>query len=72
MYFLTTWKTAMTYNHRFGFFYQDPTDFDPALQQQLPSLGAAVYKWVRCVCRAELRRLMSAVKSALLFIAWSL
>ena len=44
MYFLTTWKTAMTYNHRFGFFYQDPTDFDPALQQKLPSLAAPVYK----------------------------
>jgi prepilin-type N-terminal cleavage/methylation domain-containing protein len=44
MYFLTTWKTAISFSHRFCFFYQDPTDFDPSLQQQLPSLGAANYE----------------------------
>jgi len=44
MYFLTTWKTAMSYNQRYCFFYQDSSDFDPALQQQLPSLAAPNYK----------------------------
>jgi prepilin-type N-terminal cleavage/methylation domain-containing protein len=43
MYFLTTWKTALG-GSRSCFFYQDQADFDPTLQQQLPSLAAATYK----------------------------
>ncbi len=36
MYFFTTWDTA----NRIALFYQDPTDFEPALMQQLPALAA--------------------------------
>jgi hypothetical protein len=43
MYYLTTWKTALP-NSREAFFYQDSSDFDPALAAQLPQLASSFYK----------------------------
>jgi prepilin-type N-terminal cleavage/methylation domain-containing protein len=42
MYFLTTWKGAL--ESRQAFFYEDMSDFDPALIAQLPNLAAPRYK----------------------------
>jgi prepilin-type N-terminal cleavage/methylation domain-containing protein len=42
MYFLTTWQSGLS--SRLAFFSQDPSDFDPALTAQLPSLAAADFK----------------------------
>jgi prepilin-type N-terminal cleavage/methylation domain-containing protein len=38
MYYLTTWQP--NFRERECFFYQDPSDFDPALAEALPSLSA--------------------------------
>jgi prepilin-type N-terminal cleavage/methylation domain-containing protein len=42
MYFLTTWKGAL--DSRQCFFYQDASDFDPALVAALPELGASHFR----------------------------
>lgn len=42
MYYLTTWQP--NFNERQCFFYQDPSDFDPALVQALPNLAATKFK----------------------------
>lgn len=41
MYFLTTWETGIRW--RRAFMYQDPSDFDPALVQELPNLTAHIF-----------------------------
>jgi type II secretory pathway pseudopilin PulG len=42
MHFLTTWKGAT--QTRQAFFYQDPSDFDPALVKELPNLAGPLFK----------------------------
>ena len=42
MYFLTTWEGAL--ESRQCFFYQDPSDFDPALTAKLPNLAAPLFR----------------------------
>ncbi len=42
MYFLTTWQTGL--ETRQAFFYQDPSDFDPTLVQELPNLSSSRFK----------------------------
>jgi prepilin-type N-terminal cleavage/methylation domain-containing protein len=42
MYFLTSWSGLV--DSREGFFYQDPSDFEQALINNLPSLAASNYK----------------------------
>jgi prepilin-type N-terminal cleavage/methylation domain-containing protein len=41
MYFLHTWESSPSFTgKRIAYFYQDPSDFDPTLRQQLPALLA--------------------------------
>ena len=42
MYFLTTWRAYNT--NRLGFFYQDPSDFDPVLKSNLSTLSALNFR----------------------------
>ena len=42
MYFLTTWKAGL--GVRWAFFYQDPSDFEPALLAELPKLAAPNFR----------------------------
>jgi len=42
MYFLTTWKGAL--DSRQAFFYQDTSDFDPALVSELPELAVSRFR----------------------------
>ena len=42
MYYLTTWKNGL--GVRTAFFYQDPSDFDPALVKELPNLAAPNFR----------------------------